>query len=123
MTKQLRLMGAVLAGVVVVMAMAISPAHADNPVITHLGAAAKYVDRTDQLCAKITAPNDKQWAEAHILVNGVPRWTKIDRGNGDRKWSCTRNLSIPEDERFTLLVMSCSKPTNSCAGKRVTFFS
>lgn len=122
MTRRLRLLAALLTTVVVT-GMSVQPAHADNPVTTHLHASAKYVDRTDQLCAKVTAAGPKRWAEAHILVDGSPRWSKIDVGNGDAKWSCTKNLSIAEDQRFTLVVMACSKPTNACAGKRVSFFS
>lgn len=108
-----------------VLALGAAPAHADNPVITGTWSGAKYVDATDQLCVRVEGNLGSSFSgEALIRNDGATVASRLKVGNHDGTWSCTRNLSIPEDKAYTLVLRDCSDYTYpSCTTHRKSFFS
>jgi hypothetical protein len=117
--------GAVVGAAALTLA-SVAPAHADNPVLSHQWATGKYLDATDQLCARIDSGfnTSASWATAEIRLDGVLKWSRTDYGNGDSQFTCTPNLSIPEDKQYVLVVKACTTYANpACTSVRTTFFS
>lgn len=116
---------AATAAVGLTLALGTAPAQADNPVLTDNWASAKYVDNTDQLCARVGANfGGSFWSEAVILDGDRIVKSKLKVGNRNAAWACTANLSIPEDQRYTLLLRSCTEHSYpSCTTKRTGFYS
>ena len=108
-----------------VLGIGIAPAQADNPVLNDNWASAKYIDNTDQLCARVGANfGNGFWAEALIRKDGTTVKSKLKVGNHNGSWACTANLSIPEDQPYTLMLRSCTEHSlPSCTVKRNSFFS
>jgi hypothetical protein len=109
-----------------VLALGVAPASANNPLIEHQWAKAKYIDVTDQLCAKVASYMDTSasWATAEIRLSGDVLWSKSDYGNSDNVWACTGNLSIPEDKQYVLVVKACTIYANPlCTSVSTTFYS
>ncbi|RYY43851.1 MAG: hypothetical protein EON53_13540 [Actinomycetales bacterium] len=113
------------AAVGLTLALGAAPAQADNPVITGTFTAAKYVDATDQLCVRVEGNLGSGFSgEALIRDDGTTIASRFKVGNNDGSWSCTRNLSIPEDRSYTLVLRDCtSYAYPSCTTKRKSFFS
>lgn len=64
------------------------------------------------------------WGEALIRNDGATVASRLKVGKHDGTWSCTRNLSIPEDKAYTLVLRDCSEHTYpSCTTHRKSFFS
>jgi hypothetical protein len=125
MTPTRSIVGAVV-GAAALTALSVTPAMASNPVLPHSWATGKYLDETDQLCAKVDSAFDtsRTWATAEIRLDGVVKWSKTDYGNGDNAFSCTANLSIPEDKQYVLVVSACTTYANpTCTSARTTFYS
>jgi hypothetical protein len=119
------LVGAVV-GAAALTFLSVAPASASNPVLTHSWATGKYLDETDQLCARVDSAfgTSATWATAEIRLDGVLKWSKSDYGNGDTAFSCTGNLSIPEDKQYVLVVRACTTYANpTCTSDRTTFYS
>ncbi|MCR4512146.1 hypothetical protein [Aeromicrobium sp. 50.2.37] len=116
---------AATAAVGLTLALGAAPAQADNPVITGTFSAAKYVDVTDQLCVRVEGTlGSTFYAEALIRKDGTTVASRFKVGNNDGSWSCTRNLSIPEDRAYTLVLRDCTTNANpSCTTKRKSFYS
>ena len=111
---------AAAAGAVAVLGLTVVPAQADNSVLHNNGVSGKYVDVTDQLCARTSQAGT--YAEVLIMSGSTIKFRVIDR-TVDGAWKCTGNLSIPEDQKYTLSVLNCDKSTLACFGKRTTFYS
>ncbi len=109
----------------IALAVAVAPAQASNPVLRGTFTAAKYVDETDQLCVRVEGNlGSGFWGEALIRKNGTTVASRFKVGNHDGSWSCTRNLSIPEDQPYTLVLRDCTEHAYpSCTIKRTSFYS
>jgi len=121
-----RSIAAAAIGAAALIGLTVTPAHASNPVLPHSWAVSKYLDETDQLCAKVDSGfnTSATWATAEIRLDGVLQWSKTDYGNGDNVFACTQNLSIPEDKAYTLVVKACTTYANpTCTSARTSFYS
>ena len=102
------------------------PAVASDQSIDFYGAHATYDDLTDTLCVR--ADNDfpglVDYAIGYIeRPDGSIFASKFDyEGNG---WSCTGNLSIPEDRLYYLRVSDCTdiQGTDCGSSRRKSFYS
>ena len=113
-------------GAVALAVLTTTPAYASNPVLTHSWATGKYLDLTDQLCAKVDSGfnTSATWATAEIRLNGVTQWSKTDYGNGDHQFVTTETLSIPEDKANVLVGSAGTVYANPhCTSAKTDFFS
>lgn len=122
MSLKLTVLGSAASALALIL-MGAAPASASNPQLNDAWASAKYVDLTDQLCARSDFGSGF-YAIASIRLDGQVLWSKTAVGDGTNTWKCTANLSIPEDKLYTLVLESCTVHSNPrCTTKRTTFYS